>query len=183
MELLNTKKILKFWLPLAGTWLMMSLEGPFIAAIIARLVDPKFNLAAYGVAFSFALIVEAPVIMMMTASTSLVKDYKSLKKLRLYTWILNGIITVFMLVLIIPQVFFFLTLDLIGLPENVAKLTHVGTIILLPWPGAIGFRRFYQGVLIRNHATRRVAYGTVIRLFFMASTALGLYIFTKLPGV
>ena len=183
MELLNTKKILKFWLPLAGTWLMMSLEGPFIAAIIARLVDPKFNLAAYGVAFSFALIVEAPVIMMMTASTSLVKDYKSLKKLRLYTWILNGIITVFMLILIIPQVFFFLTLDLIGLPENVAKLTHVGTIILLPWPGAIGFRRFYQGVLIRNHATRRVAYGTVIRLFSMASTALGLYIFTKLPGV
>ncbi len=162
---------------------MMSLEGPFIAAIIARLVDPKFNLAAYGVAFSFALIVEAPVIMMMTASTSLVKDYKSLRKLRQYTWILNGIITVVMLILIIPKIFFFITLDLIGLPEKVAQLTHVGTIILLPWPGAIGFRRFYQGVLIRNHATRRVAYGTVIRLFSMTSTALGLYIFTDLPGV
>ena len=162
---------------------MMSLEGPFIAAIIARLVDPKFNLAAYGVAFSFALIVEAPVIMMMTASTSLVKDYKSLRKLRQYTWILNGIITVFMLILIVPKIFFFITLDLIGLPENVAQLTHVGTIILLPWPAAIGFRRFYQGVLISNHATRRVAYGTVIRLFSMGSTALGLFIFTQLPGV
>ncbi|MBL7024605.1 MAG: hypothetical protein ISR87_04045 [Candidatus Marinimicrobia bacterium] len=183
MEQLTARKIFKFWLPLAGTWLMMSLEGPFIAAIIARLVDPKFNLAAYGVAFSFALIVEAPVIMMMTASTSLVKDYKSLRKLRQYTWILNGIITVFMLILIIPKIFFFITIDLIGLPENVAQLTHVGTIILLPWPGAIGFRRFYQGVLISNHATRRVAYGTVIRLFSMASTALGLFIFTKLPGV
>lgn len=162
---------------------MMSLEGPFIAAIIARLVDPKFNLAAYGVAFSFALIVEAPVIMMMTASTSLVKDFNSLRKLRQYTWILNGIITLAMLILIIPKIFFYITIDLIGLPQNVAQLTHVGTIILLPWPGAIGFRRFYQGVLIRNHATRRVAYGTVIRLFSMASTALGLFIFTKLPGV
>jgi len=162
---------------------MMSLEGPFIAAIIARLVDPKFNLAAYGVAFSFALIVEAPVIMMMTASTSLVKDYKSMRKLRQYTWILNGIITVLMFILIIPQIFFYLTIDLIGLPENVAKLTHVGTILLLPWPAAIGFRRFYQGVLIGNHATRRVAYGTVIRLLFMVSTALGLFIFTTIPGV
>jgi len=162
---------------------MMSLEGPFIAAIIARLVDPKFNLAAYGVAFSFALIVEAPVIMMMTASTSLVKDYSSLRKLRQYTWILNGIITLVMLVLIIPKVFFFITVDLIGLPENVAHLTHVGTIILLPWPGAIGFRRFYQGVLISNHATRRVAYGTVIRLMSMGSTALSLFMFTELPGV
>ena len=183
MEQLTTRKIFKFWLPLAGTWLMMSLEGPFIAAIIARLVDPKFNLAAYGVAFSFALIVEAPVIMMMTASTSLVKDYNSLRKLRQYTWILNGIITLVMLVLIIPKIFFFITMDLIGLPANVAQLTHVGTIILLPWPGAIGFRRFYQGVLISNHATRRVAYGTVIRLFSMGSTALGLFLFTKLPGV
>ena len=162
---------------------MMSMEGPFIAAIIARLVDPKYNLAAYGVAFSFALIVEAPVIMMMTASTSLVKDFNSLRKLRQYTWILNIAITAVMLVLIIPSIFFFITINLIGLPENVAKLTHTATIILLPWPAAIGFRRFYQGVLIRNHATRRVAYGTLIRLISMASTALGLFFFTKLPGV
>lgn len=162
---------------------MMSLEGPFIAAIIARLVDPKYNLAAYGVAFSFALIAEAPVIMMMTASTSLVKDYASLRKLRQFSWILNGITTAVMLLLIIPQIFYFLTLDLIGLPENVARLTHVGIMILLPWPAAIGFRRFYQGVLISNHATRRVAYGTVIRLISMASMALGLYLFTSLPGV
>jgi len=162
---------------------MMSMEGPFIAAIIARLVDPKYNLAAYGVAFSFALIVEAPVIMMMTASTSLVRDYASLRKLRQYTWILNFIITAVMLILIIPPIFFFITLNLIGLPENVARLTHMATIIMLPWPGAIGFRRFYQGVLIRNHATRRVAYGTLIRLISMVSTALILFFFTSLPGV
>jgi len=183
MEQLDAKKILKFWLPLAGTWLMMSLEGPFIAAIIARLVDPKFNLAAYGVAFSFALIVEAPVIMMMTASTSLVKEYESLRKLRQFSWMLNAITTAVMLVLIIPDIFYFITLRLIGLPEHVAELTHVGIMILLPWPGAIGFRRFYQGVLISNRATRRVAYGTVVRLLSMASVALGLFLFTALPGV
>jgi len=183
MVVLTTKKILRFWLPLAGTWLMMSLEGPFLAALIARLTDPKFNLAAYGVAFSFALIIEAPVIMMMTASTTLVKDHQSLIKLRRFTWILNMIITAVMLILLIPGVFFFLTEDLIGLPGNVAHLTHIATIILIPWPAAIGFRRFYQGVLIRSHATRRVAYGTIIRLISMSSMALGLFLFTKLPGV
>jgi len=183
MTRLTTNQIFRFWLPLAGTWLMMSLEGPFIAAIIARLADPKFNLAAYGVAFSFALIIEAPVIMMMTASTSLVHNFQSLQKLRQFTWALNGIITAVMLILLIPDVFFFLTINLIGLPDNVAHLTHISTIILLPWPGAIGYRRFYQGVLIRNHATRRVALGTAIRLFSMVSTAISLYIFTTLPGV
>ena len=38
---------------------MMAVEGPFLAAVIARLGDPKFNLAAHGVAFAFALVVAA----------------------------------------------------------------------------------------------------------------------------
>lgn len=180
---LSLKKLLKFWLPLAGTWLMMSLEGPFLAAIIARLADPKFNLAAYGVAFSLALIVEAPVIMMMTASTALVKDAQSLSKLYSFTTLLNAAITGVMLILIIPDIFYFITLDLIGLLPEVAQLTHIATIILLPWPGAIGFRRFYQGILIRNHATRRVAYGTAIRLISMGTTAFLLYLLSDWPGV
>ncbi len=41
---------------------MMAIEGPFLAAVIARLADPKFNLAAWGVAFAFAVLVEAPII-------------------------------------------------------------------------------------------------------------------------
>jgi hypothetical protein len=56
MEKVTYKKIFVFWMPLAATWLMMSVEGPFLAAVIARLAEPKYNLAAYGVAFSFSQI-------------------------------------------------------------------------------------------------------------------------------
>jgi len=180
---LTLKKIFIFWVPLAATWFMMSMEGPFLAAVIARLAEPKFNLAAYGVAFSFALIVEAPVIMIMSASTALVKDARSFIKLRNFTYLLNSIITVLMLIGLIPTIFFFVAENLIGLPTNVAKLTYLASIILLPWPATIGYRRFYQGILIRNNLTRRVAYGTIIRLFSMSITALVLYYFTDVPGV
>jgi len=179
---ISLKKILIFWVPLAATWLMMSVEGPFLAAIIARLAEPKFNLAAYGVAYSFALIVEAPVIMIMSASTALVKDSMSFYKLRNFTYLLNGIITVLMIVGLLPAIFYFIAESLIGLPHNVAELTHLASIILLPWPASIGYRRFYQGILIRNNLTRRVAYGTIIRLTSMCSTAILLYNFTNLPG-
>ena len=64
---------------------MMALEGPFLAAVIARLPDPKFNLAAYGVAFAFAILIEAPVIMIMSASTALVEDGPSFRRLRNFT--------------------------------------------------------------------------------------------------
>jgi Na+-driven multidrug efflux pump len=179
---INQKKILIFWLPLAATWLMMAFEGPFLAAIIARLADPKYNLAAFGVAFSFGLIIEAPVIMIMSASTALVENKDSFIKLRNFTYFLNAAVTILMLIFLIPTIFYFVTIKLIGLPAEVAKLTHSATLILLPWPGMIGYRRFYQGVLIRSNLTRRVAYGTMIRLTTMALTALLLYKYFRFNG-
>lgn len=178
---LTYKKIFTFWYPLAASWLMMGIEGPFIAAVIARLAEPKFNLAAHGVAYSLALIIEAPIIMLMSASTALSKDGDAFRKLRRFTWVLNISITSVMVILIIPAVFYFIGEDLIGLPRNVTKLTHTAMMMLLPWPAAIGARRFYQGILIRYNLTRRITYGTLVRLFSMAASAMILYSF-KVTG-
>ena len=180
---LSYKKIFIFWLPLAATWLMMSVEGPFLSAIIARLAEPKFNLAAYGIAFAFALVIESPIIMLLSAATELVNDFHSFIKLRNFTYAMNGILTAVYLLFIIPPVFYFITEKIIGLPEEVSHLTHIASIILVPWPGAIGYRRFYQGILIKYNYTKRVSYGTVIRLISMALTATVLYTFFELPGV
>lgn len=179
---LTRRKIAAFWLPLFSTWLMMGMEGPFIAAVIARLTDAKFNLAAYGVAFSLGMLFESPIIMMLSAANALVKDRQTYLKLRRFTNALNLFITLAMLLVLIPPVFFWLTRGLINLPLEVAQLTRQATVILLPWPAAIGYRRFYQGILIGNKMPRRVAYGTVVRLGSMSATALLLYLFSHLPG-
>ena len=179
---LTLGRIFVFWLPLAATWLMMAVEGPFLAAVIARLPDPKFNLAAYGVAFALGLVLEAPIIMIMSAATALVRDRQSYLAMRNYTHALNGAITLIMIVVLLPPVFNAITRGLLGLPDEVARLTHIATLLLLPWPGAIGIRRFYQGVLIRSGMTRRVAYGTVVRLAGMIGTALVLYRLPSMEG-
>jgi hypothetical protein len=181
-ETLTYKKIFIFWIPLAATWLMMASEGPILAAIIARLTDPKFNLAAFGVAFSFGVLIESPIIMLMSASTALVKKRDSYIKLRNFSLTLIAICTLVMLLFITPPVFYFIVQRMIGLPENVARLTHQACLFLIPWPGAIGYRRFYQGILIRSNLTRRVAYGTMVRLVTMSTTALVCYIFFSLNG-
>lgn len=178
---LSLKKIFIFWYPLAATWLMMAIENPFLTAIIARLAEPKYNLAAFGVAFSFALIIEAPIIMIMSASTKLVTGKQAFYKLRNFTYFLNFLITFILLIGLIPPLFYLIAEDLIGLPPKVAKLTHIASILLIPWPAAIGFRRFYHGILIRFNLTRRVAYTTVVRLVTMAGSALVLYL-TDVPG-
>lgn len=180
---LTYKKIFYFWMPLAATWLMMSVEGPFLASIIARLAEPKYNLAAYGIAFSFALVIESPIIMLLSAATELVNNYQSFMKLRNFTYVMNAVLTAVYILFIIPPIFYFIAERIIGLPDEVAHLTHIASIILIPWPGAIGYRRFYQGILIKYNYTKRVSYGTVVRLVSMAVTAVILFSFFNLPGV
>ncbi len=131
---LTQRRILLFWLPLAATWLMMSVEGPFLAAIIARLSSPEYNLAAFGVAFSFALLAEAPVIMMMSAAVALVTDRASYLRLRTFTHALNAAVTLALGFLLLPPVFDFVGRRLLGLPEEVAGRTWLALLVLLPWP-------------------------------------------------
>lgn len=171
-----------FWAPLALTWLMMAVEGPLLTAVIARMPDPKLNLAAFGIAFAFALIVEAPVIMMMAASTALVSNRETYLKLRNFTQALNVLITLTMLIGLVPAVHHWVISGLLGLDPAVGRLTWLPLALLLPWPAAIGLRRFYQGILIRNGMTRRVAYGTVLRMVTMASATAALVLGTNLEG-
>jgi progressive ankylosis protein len=174
-ERLTYRRILLFWLPLALTWLMMALEQPILIAFIARLNDAKFNLAAFGIAGSFAMIIESPIIMLMSASTALVTGRNSYRKLKRFTDILNGVITGIQLIFLIPPIFNFVVIGLMEVPEEIARIAHTALIIFLPWAASIGYRRFYQGILIRSHLTRRVTYGTLVRLTIIVIIGVFLY--------
>jgi progressive ankylosis protein len=179
---LTQRSLFLFWLPIAATWLMMAVEGPFLAAVIARLPDLKFNLAAFGIAFAIGLFFEAPIMMLISASVALVRNRDSFRKLHAFTFILNGAITAGMTVMLIPPVYRYFVMDIMNLPAELYRLTYVATALLLAWPAAIGFRRFYQGILIRGGHTGRVALGTIVRLIFMSGTAVSLALLTDLPG-
>ncbi len=161
---------------------MMAAEGPFLAAMIARMPGAEFNLGAYGVAFALAILIEAPVIMLMSAATSLVRDRISYLKMRNFS---RGLIlgtTLLLLIVLVPGVYRWLTETLLQLPAEVADLTYGALWFFLPWPSAIGYRRFLQGVLIRAGKTRLVAVGTLIRLLAMTVAALLGYLLLDIPG-
>ena len=181
MTRLRPTAIILFWLPLAATWLMMAVEGPYIAAIVARMPAAAHSLAAYGVATALAWLIESPIMMLLSAATALVHGRASYLALRRFAFLLNALVTAGMAILALPPVFRFVGETLIGLPPEISRLAHLATIIMIPWPAAIGYRRFYQGILVKHHLTRRVAYGTVVRLATMSLTALFAY-GAKVPG-
>jgi hypothetical protein len=178
---LTKRKIFLFWGPLALTWLMMGLEQPFLIAFIARLNDAKFNLAAFGIAGSFAMLIEAPIIMLLSASTALVTGRYSYRKLKKFTDILNASITAIHLLFLIPPVYDFIAIDIMEVPDNVASLAYIALVLFTPWSASIGYRRFYQGLLIRKGLTRMVTYGTLVRFSVIAIVGLILY-HAGLPG-
>ncbi len=179
---LTAGRIARFWLPLEATWLMMAAEGPFLAAVIARLAAPKENLAAFAVASSLAWMVESPIIMMLSASNALVRDGVAYRKLRRFSTVLNLAVTAVMIVLVTPPVFRFVARGLMGLEPAIAGLTGSAMFFLVLWPGAIGFRRFYQGILISDGRPHAVTWGTVVRLSTMAATGILFALVLHLPG-
>jgi len=182
MSRVTTRTVILFWLPLAATWFMMALEGPYIAAIVARMPEAAHGLAAFGVAVSLAWLVESPIMMLLSAAAALVRDRASYFALRRFAHLMNGIVTAGMCLLALPAVFDVVAERLIGLPHDIARLAHVATASMILWPASIGYRRFYQGILVRHHLTRRVAYGTIVRLTTMSIVAAVLAFRFHLPG-
>ncbi|MFW6344436.1 MAG: MATE family efflux transporter, partial [Sediminispirochaetaceae bacterium] len=169
-ETITRKKILLLWFPLAVMWIFMAVEQPGVNAIIARLSNPKLNLAAYGVMFPIALIIEAPIIQMLTAATALTdgrRNYTTLLHF-MHRWAFG--LTVIHLVVALTPLYTLLVGSLLGVPENVVEISRVAFIIMFPWTPTIGYRRLWQGVLIRYGKTTQISYTMFIRLFTTLGT-------------
>ena len=95
------KTMYRLWWPLALTWLMMAVEGPFLAAVIARMGDSSANLAAFGVAYAFGLVAEGPVIMLLSASTRLARSRLDYLRLRAFSIGLCGGVSLMLIVVLV----------------------------------------------------------------------------------
>jgi hypothetical protein len=175
--------VARFWWPLAASWLLMGAELPALSAVIARLPQPEIHLGAYGVVFALSLIVEAPIIMLLAASTALSKDCASYLKLRRFMMRLSAVETALHALVAFTPLFDLMMHYLIGLPDELMEPARIGLRIMTPWTWAIAYRRFNQGVLIRFDRTRVVGLGTVVRLTAdVVVLAIG-YLTRAFPGV
>lgn len=159
------REIWAAWWPLSLSWLLMSAEQPAMAAVIARLAAPTIQLAAWGgVVFAFALVIEAPIIMLLAASTELVRDRASYLALRRFTHRAGATLTACHLLLATTPAFEWLMGGVLGVPDEVLAPGRTGLLIVLPWSWSIAWRRFNQGILIRFGRARVVSLGTALRL-------------------
>jgi len=181
---LPLRKVLARWWPLAASWAFMGIELPLVSAVMARLADPEIHLAAYGgFVFPVSLIVEAPIIMLLAASTALGKDLASYRLMHRFMMVAGGLLTVLHAALAFTPLFDLVLVPLLDPPTAVIEPARIGLQIMLPWTWTIAYRRFHQGLLIRYGHSGAVGVGTAVRLATVSSIALTGLALGTFPGV
>ena len=183
-EALTTKRILRMWVPLALSWMLMAAEGPLLSAAMARLANPEINLAAYGgIVWPVALIIEAPIIMLLAASTALSTDWDAYRSLRKFMTITSIILTGLHILVAFTPLYYFVVVNMIGAPAEIVEPARWGLMVMVPWTWAIAYRRFQQGAMIRFGHSDAIVVGTGIRLVTdVVLVSIGMRI-GVLPGV
>jgi progressive ankylosis protein len=177
-------RILRLWWPLAASWMLMGVEMPLFTAVVARMPDPAVHLAAYGsVVVPVSLLIEAPIIMLLAASTALAKDWRDYRKLRRFTTAAGAALTAVHVAVAFTPVFDLVVERWIHVPEAVVEPARLGLRIMTPWSWSIALRRFQQGILVRFERSRLVSAGTAVRLSVNALVLLLGWLHGELPGV
>jgi hypothetical protein len=143
----------------------MGIESPMLAAFVARMVSPEITLATWGsLVYPISLVVEGPIIMLLTASTALAKDLFAYQKLFKYMIFMSLTLSLIHILIAFTPLFFFVAEDLMNVPKSLLLPGKIGLQIMTPWTLMIAWRRLNQGVMIRHGSSNLVAIGTFIRL-------------------
>jgi len=152
-KILSQKEIFWFWLPLAASWALMTLEGPTIQATISRLPEAKIMLAAAGIVLSMEVTFESPIIMLLATSTALAKTPQAFRILSRFVLILNILLTIIAgSVAFVTPIYNWLIPGVMGIPAPIAEAAQPAMQIMTLWSAAIGYTvtatpwRFYRHV-------------------------------------
>lgn len=182
-EDITSKRLLSFYVPLALSWLCMAAEAPICLAVISRSPESSVKAAAFQAVMAIAIFIEAPVIDLLSTSTTLCRSRASLQVMKKFVLWLILLVTVVHAAVVFTPLFDLLTMGLLRLRPEVAEACRVPLQILTLWSAAIGWRRWQQGLLIRAGQTRSISVGTLLRVGTVALCAFWLHFGAGMDGL
>lgn len=160
--------LLRFFLPLAVTWMLMMFTHTIISAGLARTVDPTVSTAAYAVALSLGAIFEAPLVMLRQTGMALISSSQSFQVVRRVAAIT---LIIFMAIVIaigyVPALGRFVFQDILGVADELLAATMAAFKVTMLLPIVGGLRCLYQSLILINRRTTYISIGMFIRVGFM----------------
>lgn len=185
MALTDDAKILgRLWrqfAPLSLSDVTMAMGDPAITATLSQMPDARLELGAVGVAKSIAVFFESPIIMLLHASNSLAPAAASRRVLWRFMLVATVVLTAAIFVLTLPPVFSWIATALLGLELPLLEHARSVLLLLIVWPAAIAWRRYYQGLLIHGGQARWVGRAGIGRFGVVVAVLWAGYV-SGMPG-
>lgn len=164
----SLSELLRFFLPLAVTWMLMMFTHTIISAGLSRTVNPTVSTAAYAVALSLANIINSPLIMLRQTGIAFISSQQTFRVVqRVTVSILIIVMAISFAVAYIPAISHFVFARLLGVSADLltATITAFRVTMFLPLTSAL--RCLYQSVIMVRQRTTYVSIGMFVRVAFM----------------
>jgi hypothetical protein len=159
--------ILRFYLPLATTSILMMVTHSLVSGAMARTLNPAVTLAAYSAAYAVGQVLESPCYAMQKMVLTFSRGKRSFTTTALVVVkVLLVIAAVYILVAWSPlSVVVFK--NLLGLSEAVLTHARVNLKVFLLWPVGSALRSIYQSKVVIGKRTYWLTVNMVIRVALM----------------
>jgi progressive ankylosis protein len=172
----RNRQLIQLWqqfIPLSLSDVTMALGDPLTTTTLAHLPDPRTNIAAVGVAKAIAIFCESPIIMLLHTSNALAPTQASRQALWKFTLIASGAMSLLLALVTIPAVFAIVGEGWLGVAPSLSNTIRSVLTIVILWPLAIGWRRYFQGLLIHGGHSYAVAQAGIVRLLVVGTILAG----------
>lgn len=164
----SQRDLFSLYLPLALSGILFPLAPPVINAALARTSTPELALAAYAVVLSISRPFTTPLYSLRQVATALAVDRDILKHIRTLTLLLGGCISAVLFLLAVPPLYRFLTLRVMGIPQEIARIGPPVMAVLAATPLLAVGRGYYQGILVRYGKAGPIGTGALGYLLVVA---------------
>ncbi len=150
---LTMKSLWRFYRPLAMTSVLRQTTRPMLNAGIAAAGMPRPSLAAWPVAWGFAVLLTGPAWSLQQLSTALVTNRAAYRRVRGFALSLGAIFSALLALVAFTPLYYLVMGGIYNLSPALQNLAKPALQLLVVYPLIMGAQGLYRGVLIRTGCT------------------------------
>ncbi|MGE5580459.1 MAG: hypothetical protein ACM3WU_10490 [Bacillota bacterium] len=169
--------VLKFYIPLAATSVLMMVTHSVISGAVSRTADPVAALAAYSTAYSVGQILESPCYGMQRMGLTFIRGKRSLGSVyKVSLAILSILLSAYAIVAWTPLASYVFK-QLLRVPDSVYPFAVASFRVFILWPTTSAVRSLFQPRIVLAKKTYWLTVNMLVRVAVMFGVAM------FLPGI
>ena len=180
---LTWKAFWNFYIPLAMTSLLMLLANPIGSAAISRMPQALASLAAWSVVTGLIFMLRSLGIALNEVVVALLDQPHSYMNLHRFAWILAGVSTGLLLLIVTTRLSTFWFTQVSALSPQLAVLARQGIWLAIPLPALSAFQSWFQGTILHSQRTRGIIESVAIYLITSSIVLIGGVVWGQVAGL